>query len=109
MKPKGQLLLVFTGLVLAHARWFAQYGDFPWGSVMELLGAWLLHYFIVLLIVGFSYAASVWASDRYLGGKRLSVDQATIYFSLCILVSAALMFVFAVLPGPDLHSPDSWL
>ena len=98
---KAHLLTLVTGLVVAHVRWYLQYDVFPWDSISQFLIAWVAHYLAVWVAVFASYAVAISTVRYFLQGKELSPDESLVYFTLCILVCAVLVFLVALL-GPDM-------
>jgi len=106
-KVKRNLLLFFTGLFVAYVRLAVQYGQYLWDSFSDFLISWILHYFLVLLVLMFSYACIKLTEKIFLGYKEseegLSVDDATVYLSMTLIVLALLIFISAHTPVHDLY------
>jgi len=100
---RRNLLLILTGLIVAYVRNFLQYHRYSFESVWELLGFWFAHYVVIAIVSAIAYGL-IHLADRFIlvkekGAKRLSVDEAIVYFCVLFIVSSAVVFVVAHWPA----------
>jgi hypothetical protein len=109
-KVRSYLLLAITGLVVAYVRNFVQYRHYSWGSIIEFLGWWFIHYMAVGIVMVTSYVVINNTGKFFLKYKDseevLTWEQAIVYTSLTILVSSIFIFLLAHWGGVSDY--DEW-
>jgi len=102
-ETRRNVLLVFSGLVVANVRNLIQYGEFAISSVWYFLGTWLIHYFVIGLIGAAAYA--IYSSGRrkyvYSGDGKEAVSAGEFLYILsiiAILASVAILFFYYYVP-----------
>lgn len=95
-------LLAITALVVAYVRSFLQYRQYYWESITQFLISWLLHYFVIVILIGISCAFISTTSAYFLKGekesRKISFEEAMVYVSLILLAAAVLVFFVAHWP-----------
>jgi hypothetical protein len=86
-------LPAIAGLVVAYVRNILQYHHYSWGSWLEFLVTWFVHYIAVLLIAGVAYAFTRGKETLLLGRsetlRHMTVEEAIIFGSVLAIVAAA--------------------
>jgi hypothetical protein len=99
---KRNIVLGFAGLAIGHIRYVLQYGRFPYASVLEFFGAWFIHYiwlsFVIAIAYGFSHVAGGWVFGPDYESKKISIEQALVYFAVAILVAVVSMLIISAYP-----------
>jgi len=98
-KIRRNALLVITGLVVAYVRNIVQYRHYSWESIGGLLSWWFIHYMAVGIVTAISYVIiknteKIFFEDKD-SEEGLTWEQAIVYTSLIILISAICIFLLA--------------
>ncbi len=98
-RVRRNALLAFTSLVVAYVRTFLQYHRYAWESIGQFLISWFLHYIVVVLLATVSYAFikanEHWFLEDDSQRKGLTIDEAYVYISFVVLISAVSIFLLA--------------
>jgi hypothetical protein len=110
LKTRGNVLLVFTGLVVAYVRNVVQYHHYFWDSTVKFFAWWFIHYIAVGIVTASSYFLIKNTEKIFFKYKEseqgLTWEQAVVYTSLIILVCSILVFLLAHWGGTSDY--DGW-
>jgi len=110
LKIRRYALLVITGLVVAYVRNIVQYRHYSWESIGELLSCWFIHYIAVGIVTATLYVV-IKNTEKFFfeykdSEEGLTWEQAIVYTSLTILISA--IFVFLLAHWGGVSDYDEW-
>lgn len=105
LEYRRYVLLAFTGLVVAVARHYLQYGRPPWSSgITAFLGSWLAHYLFVGILCAIVSSCWDWSFQFFIGETRPAengavkrFDEAIVVVCIVLLSIAAMMLAIGVL------------
>ena len=98
-KQKMHGISIVSALAAAYVRQVLQYGEYIWSSFSHFFGSWVLHYFVLLIVIGVFYMFSQTTHEFFFGSnnseRKLSVEEAVIYCSLFLLILSVFTFFIA--------------
>jgi hypothetical protein len=96
---KANLLAAVAALAASFVRNIVQYHRYSWGSTIDFLGAWFLHFMLILLCAAITCAivksdnAGRFGTSENL--RRIEFEDAIIFASGFVIVASALLFLGA--------------
>jgi hypothetical protein len=109
-KIRSYSLLAITGLVVAYVRNIVQYKHYSWGSIIEFLSWWFIHYIAVGIVAATLYVVIKNTKKFFFEHKDskevLTWEQAIVYTSLTILISA--IFILLLAHWGSVSDYDEW-